>query len=239
MKKSIFLLFVIFSTSQFFGQDMTGSQLLEKAIEYHDPNGNWSTFSGTFNVTMKTPTKSDRHSMIRVDLPNEYFNFFATQNKTSYGYILDKEKCQIYYNSNIATDKEKTANKLSCERAKMYQNYYTYLYGLPMKLKDAGTIIHEKVALKKFKEKNYLVLKVSYEKEVGEDTWYFYFDPSTYAMEVYQFYHEEEKNDGEFILLSGLEIVNGIKMPKKRAWYYNKGEKYLGTDILTVGQRFD
>ena len=35
-------------------------------------------------------------------------------------------------------------------------------------------------------------------------------------MEVYQFYHEEEKNDGEFILLSGLETVNGIKMPKKR-----------------------
>ena len=193
MKKSIFLLFVIFSTSQFFGQDITGSQLLEKAIEYHDPNGNWSTFSGTFNITMKTPTKSDRHSMIRVDLPNEYFNLFATQDKTSYGYILDKEKCQIYYNRNIATEEEKTANKLSCERAKMYQNYYTYLYGLPMKLKDAGTIIHEKVALQKFKEKNYLVLKVSYEKEVGEDTWYFYFDPSTYAMEVYQFYHEEEK----------------------------------------------
>ena len=237
--KKIFLLFVIFSTSQFFGQDITGSQLLEKAIEYHDPNGNWETFSGTFNITMKTPTKSDRHSMIRVDLLNEYFNLFATQDKTSYGYILDKEKCQIYYNSNIATDKEKTANKLSCERASMYQNYYTYLYGLPMKLKDAGTIIHEKVALQKFKEKNYLVLKVSYEKEVGEDTWYFYFDPSTYAMEVYQFYHEEEKNDGEFILLSGLETVNGIKMPKKRAWYYNKGEKYLGTDILTVGQRYD
>ena len=239
MKKSIFLLFVVFSTSQFFGQDITGSQLLEKAIEYHDPNGNWETFSGTFNITMKTPTKSDRHSMIRVDLPNEYFNLFATQDKTSYGYILDKEKCQIYYNSNIATEEEKTANKLSCERAKMYQNYYTYLYGLPMKLKDAGTIIHEKVALKKFKEKNYLVLKVSYEKEVGEDTWYFYFDPSTYAMEVYQFYHEEEKNDGEFILLSGIEIVNGIKMPKKRAWYYNKGEKYLGTDFLSIGQRYD
>lgn len=239
MKKSIFLLFVIFSTSQFFGQEMTGLQLLEKAIEYHDPNGNWATFSGTFNVTMKTPTKSDRHSMIRVDLPNEYFNLFATQDKTSYGYILDKEKCQIYYNSSIATEDEKIANNLSCERAKMYQDYYTYLYGLPMKLKDPGTIIHNKVVLKKFKGKDYLVLKVSYEKEVGEDTWYFYFDPLTYAMEVYQFYHEEEKNDGEFILLSGLDTVNGVKMPKKRAWYYNKGEKYLGTDFLSVGQRYD
>ena len=239
MKKIILLLLAICSASQFFAQEITGTQLLDKAIEYHDPNGNWSTFSGTFNVTMKTSTKSDRHSIIRVDLPNEYFNLFATQDKTSYGYILDKEKCQIYYNSNIATEEEKTANKLSCERAKMYQNYYTYLYGLPMKLKDAGTIIDENIILKEFNGKNYLVLKVTYEKEVGKDTWYFYFDPATYAMEVYQFYHEEDKNDGEFILLSGLETVNGIKLPKERAWYYNKESKYLGTDILTVGQRYD
>ena len=77
MKKSIIILVVIFSTSQFFGQEMTGSQLLEKAIEYHDPHGNWSTFSGTFNVMMKTPTKSDRHSTISLDLPNEYFQLFV------------------------------------------------------------------------------------------------------------------------------------------------------------------
>ena len=37
------------------GKNMTGSQLLEKAIEYHDPNGNWATFSGTFNVTDENP----------------------------------------------------------------------------------------------------------------------------------------------------------------------------------------
>ena len=239
MKKSIFLLFVIFSTSQFFGQDITGSQLLEKAIEYHDPNGNWATFSGTFNLTMKTPTKSDRNSMISLDLPNELFQLFAAQDKISYQYILEGQKCNIYYNGHMATEDEKIKNNLNCKRAKMYQNSYTYLYELQMKLKDPGTIIHEKVVLKKFKGKDYLVLKVSYEKEVGEDTWYFYFDTSTYAMKIYQFYHEEEKNDGEFILLSGLDTVNGIKMPKKRAWYYNKGEKYLGTDFLSVGQRYD
>ena len=239
MKKSIVILFVIFSTSHLCGQEMTGSQLLEKAIKFHDPNDNWATFSGTLNITMKTPTKSDRHSIISIDLPNEYFQLVANQNNISYKYTLDEQECQITYNGNPATEKEKTTNNLSCERAKMYQDYYTYLYGLPMKLKDPGTIIHNKVALKKFKGKDYLVLKVSYEKEVGEDTWYFYFDPLTYAMEVYQFYHEEEKNDGEFILLLGLDTINKIKMPKKRTWYYNKGEKYLGTDFLTVGQRYD
>ena len=75
-------------------------------------------------------------------------------------------------------------------------------------------------------------MKVTYKKEVGNDIWYFYFDPSTYAMEVYQFFHDESKNDGEYILLSGMETINGIKMPKNRAWYYNKDDKYLATDVL-------
>ena len=114
----------------------------------------------------------------------------------------------------------------------MFKNYYTYLYGLPMKLKDEGTIVDQTVTTITFKGKEYLVLKVNYSKEVGKDTWYFYFDPKTYAMEVYQFF-KEAKNSGEYILLSGLETINNIKMPKNRAWYYNKDDGYLGTDILS------
>ncbi len=52
-------------------------------------------------------------------------------------------------------------------------------------------------------------------------------------MEVYQFYHKETDNDGEYILLSGTENFKGIKMPKTRKWYYNKDDKFLGTDILS------
>jgi len=56
-------------------------------------------------------------------------------------------------------------------------------------------------------------------------------------MELYQFYKTDdsgsEKTDsGEYILLSEEAMVNGIKMPKVRAWYYNKDNKYLGTDTL-------
>ena len=114
----------------------------------------------------------------------------------------------------------------------MYKNYYTYLYGLPMKLKDNGTIIHEVVNKKTFKGKTYLTLKVTYDKAVGNDTWYFYFNPKTFALEIYQFFHNEAKNDGEYILLSGMESINGINMPKARAWYTNKDHKYLGKDTI-------
>ncbi len=112
------------------------------------------------------------------------------------------------------------------------KDYYTYLYGLPMKLRDPGTQIDLLVRKKTFMEKEYLVLRVTYDKEVGEDTWYFYFDPENYAMEAYQFFHKEAENDGEYILLSGEETIHGIRMPKVRAWYYNKDNTYLGTDTL-------
>ncbi len=38
-----------------FGQELTGKQLLDKAISYHDPENNWNSFKGNFGVTMSNP----------------------------------------------------------------------------------------------------------------------------------------------------------------------------------------
>jgi hypothetical protein len=57
-------------------------------------------------------------------------------------------------------------------------------------------------------------------------------NPKSFALEVYQFFHDESKNDGEYILLTEEQVVDGIIMPKNRAWYYNEKDKYLGTDFL-------
>ena len=212
---------------------MTGTELLEKSIAYHDPNGQWPTFNYILNVTMTTPDAPDRISKITINLPKNYFQVVATREGITTEYTVDKGKCRMALNGKYnLTDEDLKANNLSCERANLYKNYYTYLYGLPMKLNDPGTIVHEKVERKTFKGKTYLTIKVTYDKAVGGDTWYFYFNPKTYAMEVYQFFHDESKNDGEYILLSGMETIKGINMPKVRAWYTNKEDKYLGTDTL-------
>ncbi len=232
MLKKIISTTLLFYSIVTFSQELTGRELLDKAIEYHDPNGNWATFNGTLNVTMTIPNKPNRDSEIQIDLPKEYFYVKATRGENTTEYTVSKESCEIAFNGvknpSEAILKE---HKLSCDRANLYKNYYTYLYGLPMKLKDQGTKIHEKVEKKKFKGKEYLVLKVTYDESVGKDTWFFYFNPKTYAMEVYQFF-KETKDSGEYILLSDLETINEIKFPKTRAWYYNKNDGYLGTDTL-------
>ncbi|MFT6869568.1 MAG: hypothetical protein ACJAYY_001984 [Paraglaciecola sp.] len=233
--KNLTTLLLLFASIISFSQGLTGNELLEKAIQFHDPNNNWSTFKGNLFVTMETPKNSDRKSNIKINLPKELFSVVAIRDSIITEFILDKGACSFSLNADKNPSEEtKKKYNLNCERVKMLKDYYTYLYGLPMKLKDKGTIIDQKVAKKTFQGKEYLVLKVTYSKEVGKDTWYFYFDPKSYAMEVYQFFKDESRNDGEYILLSGLETINDIKMPKSRGWYYNKNSKYLGTDILST-----
>ncbi|GGI56016.1 DUF6503 family protein [Winogradskyella haliclonae] len=230
------LLFIVISMP-IQSQNLTGQQLLEKAINYHDPSGNWSTFNGHLKVTMTTPNQSARVSAININLPAEFFSVTAVRNNTSQTYTVDKTDCALFYNETQLDEAAAKEKKMTCERANMYKNYYTYLYGLPMKLEDKGTNIDSKVERKTFKGKEYLVLKATYDAAIGSDVWYFYFNPETYAMEVYQFYKTDENgkvkpDSGEYILLTEEDIVNGIKMPKVRAWYYNKDDKYLGTDTL-------
>ncbi len=221
-------------------QELTGNTLLEKAIAHHDPNDNWSTFKASLTVKMNKPKSTERTTKIKLNLPSQFYSSTVQKDGITTTSILDKETCTLMYNG--STDIAKGVQdslRLTCDRAKMMRDYYTYLYGLPMKLKDPGTNIYEKVERKTFKNKEYLVLKVDYDEAVGKDTWYFYFDPKSYAMEVYQFFHEEAKNDGEYILLTDTMEVSNIKIPKTRTWYYNKGDVYLATDVLTEATDLD
>jgi len=224
-------------TSQAMAQSMSASELLEKAINYHDPNGEWDNLQQKLFITMSYPDGRKRLSEVSIDLPKEYFSLRAENGENVSQYTLVKGECSLMLNGGTDfSEEEKQKHRLNCERAESMKNYYQYLYGLPMKLKDKGTQLSPTVATKKFKGKKYKVLKVTYDEAVGKDTWYFYFDPATYAMEVYQFFHDESKNDGEYILLSETEHVGTIKMPKVREWYYNKDDKHLGTDTLTKSE---
>ena len=225
------IVLLVFTAGIVHAQEISAKALLEKSIEFHDPSNSWAQFNGALQITMSTPEGSPRVSNIKINLPKEYFSVIAKRDTITTTYILDKEVCTTSIKE-IPEDGKRTP----CETATLYKNYYTYLYGLPMKLKDDGTNISELVQKRILNGKNYLVLEVKYDEAVGSDIWYFYFDPKTYAMEAYQFYKTNNgsilKDSGEYILLSELTTINKVKFPKVRAWYYNNCGEYLGTDVL-------
>lgn len=240
MYKAILIFFLFLSSFQSNSQALTGAELLEKGIAYHDPNGNWNTFNGELFITMETPKGANRDSHLKINLPKEYFYIKNTRaNDTiSTEFTVEKDSCSIAFCGSATFSPEVAKkNRLTCKSAKFYRNYYTYLFGLPMKLKDAGTKISEEVERKKFQGKEYLVLKATYDKEKGKEVWCFYFNPKNYALEVYQFFRADDAGNlnlksGEYIVLTDTKTINGIKIPKTRAWYFNKDNTYLGTDIL-------
>jgi dipeptidyl aminopeptidase/acylaminoacyl peptidase len=232
MKNFLVLLFSILSLVSN-SQDLNSGQLLNKSITYHDPNGNWPTFNGILTFDQLSPTSSTQKSrIVHIDRPNDQFEFIEIGQDTIQR-ILDGNLCTHAINGDFNLTKEELFIRgLTCERTKMYKNYYTYLYGLPMKLKDPGTNIDQKVNTTVFNGIECLTFRVTYDTAVGKDSWDFFFDPTTYALKGYRFYHGETKNDGEYITLYGEEIINGIRMPKNRFWYYNADDLFLGADLL-------
>ena len=233
MKNIGILLLSMFCAFNCYSQKLTGEELLAKSIAYHDPTGAWKKFKGMLTIVMQRPNGDERISEITMDFAQQYFNSTVYQNGDTIVKNLDNKTCLLLLNGSKNFDEETQKRyRLDCENASKMKNYYSYLYGLPMKLKDPGTLIDPIIKSTTFDGKKALVLKVNYTESVGKDTWYFYFNPVTYALQAYQFYHDESKNDGEYILLNGEASVNGIKMPKNRAWYYNKDDVHLGTDML-------
>ena len=214
----IMLLFPLNLSAQAWAKD-----ILASSIGYHDPESKWEQFSGAFTIQVTSKDKPSFSREVTIDLPQEYFELIETRGNDIKTYRIDKGEYA-------------TEDSLVQSRTLKLRDYHTYLYGLPMKLKDPGAQIDPKTERVVFHGKESIRMRVTYDPSVGSDTWYFYFNPENYALIAYQFYHNEAIGDGEYILLEEIETVEGIKMPKIRSWYYNNDGSYIGTDELLIGR---
>ena len=102
---------------------------------------------------MTTPNQSPLISDITINLPAEYFSFTAVRDSITQGYILSKNTCILHYINKELSQEESENKNVPSEHATFYKNYYTYLYGLPIKLKDKGTYLNPEIERKRFKGK--------------------------------------------------------------------------------------
>jgi len=233
MKKLFLSLSIYFLAISIHAQSITADQLVNRTIAFHDPDGWWDRIKIDMVIEMKTPNRPARLSNVVVDNINGGFEISVLSNDKLLEWRVDgKDSCDFKVNFVAPTVAQADSLNLTVDRAKFLRNYYTYLYGLPMKLKDAGTRIGDEVIETTFMGKPVLALRVTYDESVGKDIWYFYFNPSTYAMVGYRFYHDEAKNDGEYIVLEDMIIEQGLRIPRNRSWFTNAEDKLLGTDYL-------
>lgn len=194
-------------------QPKTGPELIERSIQFHDPKGQWSTFQGTMVFQDSLPPgRGSRFYKVTLDNSNSLMNYCIE----GLAYEVRQDSVQVL------------EGEVEDAQALRMRNYYTYLWGLPMKLKDPGTQIEEEIREEELNGVNYQVVRVPYE----EDVWYFYINPENYQMEAYKFYKDEEAGVGEIIYLEGLTSMGGMQIPSNRSWYRTEKPEFLGTDQL-------
>lgn len=68
MKKQLFILLALL-TLKGLAQEISAQELLDKSIAYHDPDGKWANFKGSFTIKMETPKRPVRTTKIELDFP--------------------------------------------------------------------------------------------------------------------------------------------------------------------------
>ena len=198
-------------------QRLSAEEILNKSIAYHDPNGEWPTLKIKLTFKETRPNGPDRKTVAILDNSKSFFQLNRNDDEV---YQVEVENCVVEKGNGTSA------------RGLMLRNYYTYLWGLPMKLKDPGTQLDETYTEETIEGVACYVLRVPYEA----DTWYFYMRKDNFAMIAYKFYKDEAAGKGEYIPTKGLFPVGAMKIPNNRTWYELPGNRVLGTDILTAAQ---
>lgn len=214
------------------------SGLLDKALSYHDPEGNWSRLKTRLYLSSVDKEGQKNNFEIELDNSTGYFAHITRKHgkEVVKGYA-DGKAFYLLDGKREISEEDRKKYELTSESLKWVHSFYPYLYGLPMKLTDEGVKITEAEKVEEVEGKKYKVLKIDFDLSVGSDNWFFYFEPKTFAMKAYRFNHGEPTS-GEYILLEEEEIVEGIRMPKVRKWYWNKNNEYIGTDTLIKSEPF-
>lgn len=214
-------------------ENKTDSGLLNKTIEYHDPENNWGKLK-THLYLKSVDTAGQEHPFeIEIDNTTGYFAHISRQEgkEVVKGISAKGEEFYLLDGNPEITEKDRKKYELTPEALKWVHSFYPYLYGLPMKLTDEGVKVNDADNTEELEGENYQVLQINFDPSVGSDNWFFYLDPQTHAMKAYKFNHGDPES-GEYILLEQELTVDGIKIPKVRKWYWNKNNEYIGTDTL-------
>jgi len=212
---------------------LTASDLLNRSIAYHDPNGVWGR--GAFEITELTsqPDGTRRRNVLRFDNARSRFELESTVDGRPLTLSVENDKVEVRLDGRSdLSDDERERYRLKPEEVLSRRNMNLYLWGLPMKLKDPGTRLDPKVRERDFQGRAVYELRVTYDAGVGSDIWYFYLDLETCALVGHRYYHNESKGDGEYGVLSEEVSGQGLRLPRVRKWYRNQGNELFITHTV-------
>ncbi|MFY0687535.1 MAG: hypothetical protein JXQ90_10245 [Cyclobacteriaceae bacterium] len=212
-KHTLLLFFSFIAFVQCSEQVIDSTYIVSQTVAYHDPTGQWSTISTALFFEESRPDGSIRETSVMIDNSSGFFQMDRGNGQSG---SLSQNECKVLGDS------------ITCDRLTTMRNYYTYLWGLPMKLMDTPDLLDQNFSEDEFEGRSCYIVKVVYEK----DTWEYFIAKDNFKMIAYKFIKNDGSGNGEVIKLEGQMLIGNMRIPQRRSWYTIPENKYLGTDKL-------
>lgn len=195
----------------------TPDAILKKCIAYHGGLKNWQQFESNWSMISNSSHTNDLDEKITIsiDVPRDKFCY---QN--------DRRNVSVCFTDTICTTEKPAGIK---DNYGWTKNFYTYIWGLPMKLKDPGTVLLDSVGSSEFNNSPCHEIYVHYEN----DTWTYYVNKKTNRLEGIKFIMNADKSHGEIVEFKGDLKISGVVMPSERIWF-DLSKKPIGTDKMIL-----
>jgi len=209
--------------------------LLDRSIQFHDPDQAWGRESIAIHWM---GTKPDGSVSFAVDMefdPDGAFSMRGERKGHTIDYWVSDGVVEARVDGELEVSDELRAEMvLDRDDGLFWRDYLGFLAALPMGLRDPDVHLAPNVDDAELEDRDVLSIRASFAPEVGTDTWTFYLDPSTAELVGCRFDKADPARDGETIIFDGLSSVAGIQLPRTRSWYMNKDRRFLGTDQVTA-----
>lgn len=221
--------FLFYSNGQSKVKNVTGQEILEQTIKYHDPNNMWNSYKGKlFEVTV-FPSKYVVKETIEIDNENDFYLSTCFQDFGILKRGIEKGKSIFSLNDKPdIPDNIKNNWGISDEDIKIFSVEHHSHFGLPMVLKNSGMKLNKEVEIADFDGRKCYALKFIGDSDLVRNSFcegerVLYIDMNDYAM-------RGEKNSN-FIhaIFSGEIDINGIKVVHSKAFYTEEGEKLFSS----------
>ena len=130
MRSICLFILVIDFLKPIYAQHLNADELLNKTIQYHDPNSLWDDFKASFYVAMETPKRPLRTSEISIDLKQSFFDLCVQVGENQWAASLKDGECHLSFNGSkeISPEIEKEFNlrvrSLQNQQLNQYSNIY-------------------------------------------------------------------------------------------------------------------
>ena len=212
--------------------DITGPDLWEKVIKYHDPDGKWATFKGKVHIV--TTFRKDQLAGQIITLDNNAGRYQA-RDLTDQGATIGVKNGKAFASfKNPPQDEEQRLQQMLDRAVGMRQHHSGHI-GMPMQMKVAGLVASDKVDMVNFKGRNCYAITLSGGTNEGpysywKGTWTLYVDPESFAMCGAR--SENEDFPSRYFECLGEIEVNGIKLQRVKNSYLSEDNSHVFTDVF-------